>query len=90
VRELIARKAEGGEIEVPERVTPAPTTDLMAALKASLEGKAPAKRANGERAHGKRGARRAQPGDHAPRATRKSAASHARRSRSAKRSRTHA
>jgi DNA end-binding protein Ku len=86
VRELIARKAEGGEIAVPERVTPAATTDLMAALKASLEGKAPVRR-NGARAHGKRGARRAQPGDHAPRATR--AAAHTRRSRSSKRPRPH-
>jgi len=91
VRELIAKKAKGGEIEVPERAAAAPTTDLMAALKASLEGKAPPKRANGEaRAHGKRGARRAQPGDHAPRATRKSASAHARQRRSSKRSRAHA
>src|SRR5262249_37802780 len=60
VRELIAEKAKGGAIAVPERVAPAATADLMAALKASLEEKAAPKRANGERAHGKRGARRAQ------------------------------
>jgi DNA end-binding protein Ku len=95
VRDLIAQKAKGGEIEVPERVTAAPTTDLMAALKASLEGKAAPKRANGRangetRAHGKRSARRAQAGDHAPRAPRKSSSTHAQTRRSSKRSRAHA
>lgn len=44
VRKLIAKKAKGGEITVPEREEPAPVTDLMAALKASLgAGEAPSK-----------------------------------------------
>lgn len=39
VRALIAKKAKGGEISVPEPAeAPAPVTDLMAALKASLGG----------------------------------------------------
>jgi DNA end-binding protein Ku len=43
VRRLIAQKAKGGEITVPEPAEPAPpVTDLMAALKASLTGE-PAK-----------------------------------------------
>jgi DNA end-binding protein Ku len=43
VRKLIAQKAKGGEIVVPETVEEsAPVTDLMEALKASLSGKAPA------------------------------------------------
>lgn len=36
VRKLIAQKAKGGEIIAPEQEKPAPVTDLMAALKASL------------------------------------------------------
>jgi DNA end-binding protein Ku len=36
VRQLIARKAKGGEITAPPAVERAPVTDLMAALKASL------------------------------------------------------
>jgi DNA end-binding protein Ku len=41
VRKLIAQKAKGGEITVPEPAAPAaPIIDLMAALKASLTGKA--------------------------------------------------
>ncbi len=36
VRKLIASKAKGGEIIAPEQEAPAPITDLMAALKASL------------------------------------------------------
>lgn len=40
VRKLIAQKAKGGEITVPEpTAAPVPVTDLMAALKASLSGK---------------------------------------------------
>jgi DNA end-binding protein Ku len=38
VRKLIAEKAKTGEITVPEQEAPAPVTDLMAALKASLGG----------------------------------------------------
>ena len=37
VRALVAEKAKGGEILAPPEVEKAPTTDLMAALKASLE-----------------------------------------------------
>jgi DNA end-binding protein Ku len=39
VRKLIAQKAKGGEITMPEPVAPVAVTDLMAALKASLSGK---------------------------------------------------
>src|SRR5262249_42246588 len=85
VRVLIEDKAKGGEIVVPEAAAPAPVTDLMAALKASLEGKA-ARRA----AHGKRTRRRARAGDHAPRAAHKPASHRARSSRTSKRPRTHA
>jgi DNA end-binding protein Ku len=51
VRKLIAEKAKGGEIVAPEREAPAPVTDLMAALKATLGAEeAPArKKANGHR-----------------------------------------
>lgn len=38
VRKLIAQKAKGHEITAPPEVERAPVTDLMAALKASLEG----------------------------------------------------
>lgn len=63
VRKLIAQKAKGGEIIAPEAEKPAPVTDLMAALKASLGAsddkpskrghrtkRAPAKRAHTTRA----------------------------------------
>ena len=43
VRKLIAKKAKGGEISVPEAAPKPVVTDLMAALKASLEGTKPGK-----------------------------------------------
>jgi DNA end-binding protein Ku len=43
VRALIAKKAKGGEIVVPEHEAKPAIVDLMAALKASLEGEAPPK-----------------------------------------------
>lgn len=46
VRALIAKKAKGGEITTPPTVAPAPVTDLMAALKASL-GAAPSGKHDG-------------------------------------------
>lgn len=55
VRKLIAKKAKGGEITVPEREERPPVTDLMEALKASLGGGT----ANGDtkrNGHVKRGA----------------------------------
>jgi DNA end-binding protein Ku len=49
VRKLIAQKAKGGEIVVPEGAPRPEVTDLMAALKASLAGEKP--KTNGKRAH---------------------------------------
>lgn len=49
VRKLIAKKAKGGEITAPPEVVKPETTDLMAALKASLAGAAPASK---KAAHG--------------------------------------
>lgn len=43
VRKLIAEKAKGGEITAPPEAPKPEVTDLMAALKASLEGAGPAK-----------------------------------------------
>jgi DNA end-binding protein Ku len=52
VRKLIAQKAKGGEITVPEPAAPAPPVeDLMAALKASLGAEPPRATAEKERAH---------------------------------------
>lgn len=65
VRTLIAKKAKGGEIVAPEADKPAPITDLMAALKASLgAGDEPershrTKRAPTKRAHTTRAPRKA-------------------------------
>lgn len=53
VRKLIADKVKGKEIVAPEPEERAAPTDLMAALKASLEGKAPAKRASNGKGNGK-------------------------------------
>ncbi|MDB4962618.1 MAG: Ku protein [Myxococcales bacterium] len=54
VRKLIAQKAKGGEIVAPEEVAKPEVVDLMAALKASLEGGARPSRTNGHaRANGK-------------------------------------
>ncbi len=72
VRKLIAQKAKGGEIVAPEEEKPAPVTDLMAALKASLGGgdadtpkratrghkRAPKKRASAKRGHTTRAPRK--------------------------------
>ncbi|HWO19137.1 MAG TPA: Ku protein [Kofleriaceae bacterium] len=64
VRKLIAQKAKGKEIVVPEPAPTTPVTDLMEALKASLSGKAAgggkaAHAANGHRASAKPSGRRA-------------------------------
>ena len=67
VRKLIAKKAKGGEIIAPEAEKPAPITDLMAALEASLgagEENKPtrghrSKRAPAKRAHTTRAPRKA-------------------------------
>jgi DNA end-binding protein Ku len=75
VRQLIAKKAKGGEITAPESVPVAPITDLMAALKASLgaggdtakhprraaSGHAPATRKAKARPHTTRASRTAAP-----------------------------
>jgi len=62
VRKLIAEKAKGGEIVAPEHEAPAPVTDLMAALKASLGAEeAPQRKARtsaAKRPHGARTPRR--------------------------------
>jgi DNA end-binding protein Ku len=49
VRALVAEKAKGGEIVAPPEAPHPPVTDLMAALKASLE--KPAPKPHGKRAH---------------------------------------
>ncbi len=77
VRKLIAQKAKGGEITVPEPAAPAPpVTDLMAALRASLTGEPERgkanghhRKANGHRRHG-RATSAARPRPHAERARR--------------------
>jgi DNA end-binding protein Ku len=51
VRKLIAEKAKGGEIVAPEHEAPAPITDLMAALKASLGGGDDRKATQSKRGH---------------------------------------
>jgi DNA end-binding protein Ku len=67
VRQLIAKKAKGGEIVAPPEAPKPEVTDLMAALKASLAGggRAPAadghggSRSNGHRTNGHRATKRA-------------------------------
>ncbi|CAN5916602.1 Ku protein [soil metagenome] len=82
VRKLIAEKAKGGEITAPPEVERPETTDLMAALKASLEG-APARKTNG---HAKRGTHGHEP-THRSRPA--AARPHARAKAGARRSRAH-
>ncbi len=86
VRKLIAEKAKGGEITAPPEAEKPETTDLMAALKASLEGGSSKKSTNG---HAKRAtgaqAKRGHAATHRPRAARP----HARTKSAAKRARAH-
>lgn len=98
VRKLIAQKAKGGEITVPEPTESTPAvTDLMAALKASLSGKAAGARTNGHNARaagGKASTRTRSAGHHGhARSTRQKphpARAHASRARtSARRARSH-
>lgn len=81
VRKLIAEKAKGGEIVAPEEAPKAETTDLMAALKASLEGGH--KKSNGHAKRASNGHAKAAPAKrastgHAKHARTKRAASHGR------------
>ena len=77
VRTLIAKKAKGGEIVAPPEVEKPVTTDLMAALKASLSGGPPSREASGDHHRAKAGA------DRSHRRPRRAAASSARRHKAA-------
>lgn len=83
VRKLIAEKAKGGKITAPPEVEKPETTDLMAALKASLEGRTPETTITG---HAKR-----ETNGHTPthRARTTAALPHARAKPPARRSRAH-
>jgi DNA end-binding protein Ku len=84
VRQLIAKKAKGGEIVAPPEVEKPVVTDLMAALKASLAGGEHVTNGHAKNGHAKNGHRthkrttRARPATHRARAQR-SRRSHARR-----------
>ncbi|HEU0035455.1 MAG TPA: Ku protein [Kofleriaceae bacterium] len=89
VRKLIAQKAKGGEITVPEREEKPEVTDLMAALKASLGGGALPATTNGRSTHARKAPARTKRAAHKP--TRRAgthARPHASRT-SARRSRAH-
>ena len=85
VRKLIAEKAKGGEIVAPPEAEKPETTDLMAALKASLEGGS-TKKSNG---HAKRTTRAQAKRAHAPTHRARAARPHARAKSATKRARAH-